>query len=74
MDATVYTLTYVMGFVVTGVFVILFALLIVFQSAVRENHSKARRTRYPEEGMSHHITFSSWSSVLSPLFLVVELM
>ena len=42
VDSTVYSLTYIMGFVVTGAFVLLFLLLIVFQSAVREHHSRGR--------------------------------
>lgn len=62
VDATIYTFTYIMGFVVTGVFVILFLLLIIFQGAVRERHNKARRARYPEGKpplMSHPI-FWPW--------------
>lgn len=49
VDSTVYSLTYVFGFIVTGAFVLLFLLLIIFQSAVRENHRRSRRSRYPDE-------------------------
>lgn len=49
IDSTAYTLTYVFGFIVAGAFVLLFLLLIVFQSAVRENHQRSRRARFPEE-------------------------
>lgn len=49
VDSTVYSLTYVMGFVVTGAFILLFLLLIIFQSAVREHHSQGRRSHFTEE-------------------------
>lgn len=52
VDSTVYSLTYVMGFVVTGAFVLLFLLLIIFQGAVREHHSRGRQTQYTEGGLS----------------------
>jgi hypothetical protein len=48
VDSTVYSLTYVMGFVVTGAFILLFLLLIIFQSAVREHHSQGRRSHFTE--------------------------
>lgn len=48
MDSTVYTMTYVMGFVVTGAFLILFLLLIVCQSAVRDHQRRRRRLQYPD--------------------------
>ena len=48
VDSTVYSLTYVMGFIVAGAFFLLFLLLIIFQGAVRENHRRSRRSRYPD--------------------------
>ncbi len=48
VDSTVYSLAYVFGFIVSGAFILLFLLLIIFQSAVRENHRRSRRSRYPE--------------------------
>jgi len=51
VDSTVYSMTYIMGFVVTGAFVLLFLLLIIFQSAVREHHSRGRHPHFSEGGL-----------------------
>ena len=50
VDSTVYTLTYVMGFIVTGAFILLFFLLIFCQGAVRDHNRRVRRQQIANGG------------------------
>lgn len=56
-----YTLTYVMGFVVTGAFVVLFLLLIFCQNAVRDHNQRLRRQRFPDGESSPQHPFSAYT-------------
>lgn len=48
VDSTVYTLSYILGFVVAGTFLFLFLLLIACQGAVRDHNRKLRRQRFTD--------------------------